>query len=438
MMKYISPTVVASLTAVLFVASAAAQSAEAPSADARPAETPAPEGEAAAPVASPPVEGQPVEGQPTADQSLAGQALAEGPAGPQPAGEPSASLSLSASATVAPEESPAAATDAPVVSSAETGPIVVPYLQRYLPENNLWELGLFGGVMFPSSSHQLYDPALTSAAQQPFKSAGEIGLRFAYYPLAFLGAEVEAAAMPSSAKDGSAAGLWAARGHLIGQLPLSSVVPFLLVGGGALGAGSDAMGSDVDSAFHIGAGAKAPLGEHLLFRLDVRDTMSRKVGTDTSALAHSPEILFGITFVPSRRKPDRDGDGVLDYKDRCPNTHGAYAGCPAPDTDGDGILDDVDECVDVPGVAPSGCPDSDGDGLLDRDDLCPNHAGTGPGGCPEKVCPVKDTDGDGLTDEVDQCPTVPARTLDGCPAPEPPSENQEGDGPSDTGWTNQN
>ena len=350
---------------------------------------------------------------------------------------------LAGSAGAQTPDAPPSPPDAEVASSSpRSGPLAVPYQRRYVPEANLWELGLFGGMMFPSSSHQLYDPALTSAVQQPFEPAGEIGVRFAYYPLAFLGGELEAAAMPSKAEDGSSAGLWTTRGHLIGQLPIGSITPFLLAGGGALGAGSDAMGSDVDAAFHFGAGAKAAIGEHLLVRIDLRDTMSRKVGTNTTALAHSPEILFGVAFVPSRKSPDRDGDGLRDYRDPCPDTAGAYAGCPAPDTDGDGIDDETDECVDVPGVAPSGCPDSDGDGILDRDDLCPNHAGTGPGGCPEKLCPVKDSDGDGLTDEFDRCPDEPARTLDGCPAPaEESTEEDAGDGSpagdpeSDPGWT---
>ncbi|MDX9704872.1 MAG: OmpA family protein [Weeksellaceae bacterium] len=42
------------------------------------------------------------------------------------------------------------------------------------------------------------------------------------------------------------------------------------------------------------------------------------------------------------------------------------------DRDGDGIYDDEDECPDVPGLKEfNGCPDSDGDGIEDRNDECP-------------------------------------------------------------------
>lgn len=45
------------------------------------------------------------------------------------------------------------------------------------------------------------------------------------------------------------------------------------------------------------------------------------------------------------------------------------------DRDGDGIWDEDDECPDVPGLAEfNGCPDSDGDGIEDRKDDCPLEA----------------------------------------------------------------
>jgi outer membrane protein OmpA-like peptidoglycan-associated protein len=57
-------------------------------------------------------------------------------------------------------------------------------------------------------------------------------------------------------------------------------------------------------------------------------------------------------------------------------------GCP-PDRDGDGILDDDDACPDEKGEKnedpkKNGCPppkDSDGDGIVDPEDACPNAAG---------------------------------------------------------------
>lgn len=378
------------------------------------------------------VQAQTTEAKPAAEANAGAAAGASAPgaapAAPAAAEAPAAtttsatttSVETTDSTTAAPitsqtEAAAAGATaEVPPAANPDTGPDDIPYLDRYKPEANLWELGLFGGVLFPSNSHQLFDPGLPASVQQPFKTAGELGVRFAYYPLSFLGAEVEAAAMPGETDDGRGAGLWAARGHLIGQLPIKSIVPFVLVGAGALGASSEAMGSDTDSAIHFGLGAKAAIGQNLLVRLDVRDTLTRQVGASSSTATHSPEILIGLSFVPTRRSPDRDGDGVLDYKDHCPGQAGDYDGCPAPDTDGDGVADDVDECVEEAGIEPTGCPDQDGDGVLDRDDLCPTEASSGPGGCPEKVCPVADLDGDGLTNEVDQCPNEAAKTPTGC------------------------
>jgi len=55
------------------------------------------------------------------------------------------------------------------------------------------------------------------------------------------------------------------------------------------------------------------------------------------------------------------------------------------DRDGDGVVDSKDMCPDVPGLkALKGCPDTDGDGVADNEDGCPLVPGTGlNGGCPE-------------------------------------------------------
>ena len=76
---------------------------------------------------------------------------------------------------------------------------------------------------------------------------------------------------------------------------------------------------------------------------------------------------------------DSDGDGVVDDKDRCPNTPDGIAvnvsGC-ALDNDTDGVPDYLDQCPDTePGVSvgSDGCePDADADGVVDRLDRCPD------------------------------------------------------------------
>ena len=88
---------------------------------------------------------------------------------------------------------------------------------------------------------------------------------------------------------------------------------------------------------------------------------------------------------------DSDGDGVVDYLDKCPNTPAGVKvdanGC-AIDSDGDGIADYLDKCPNTPKgvkVDANGCPiDSDGDGVADYLDKCPNIPGTAANnGCPE-------------------------------------------------------
>ncbi len=59
---------------------------------------------------------------------------------------------------------------------------------------------------------------------------------------------------------------------------------------------------------------------------------------------------------------DRDGDGIPDDRDRCPDQaedFDAYQdedGCPDPDDDGDGVPDDKDHCPYTAGPGPNGCP----------------------------------------------------------------------------------
>jgi OmpA-OmpF porin, OOP family len=114
---------------------------------------------------------------------------------------------------------------------------------------------------------------------------------------------------------------------------------------------------------------------------------------------------------------DRDGDGIIDEVDKCPDVKGfaKYQGCPIPDTDKDGINDEDDKCPTVPGVARyQGCPipDTDKDGINDEEDKCPTVFGV----ARYQGCPIPDTDGDGTNDEEDKCVTIPGPKENfGCP-----------------------
>jgi OmpA-OmpF porin, OOP family len=120
--------------------------------------------------------------------------------------------------------------------------------------------------------------------------------------------------------------------------------------------------------------------------------------------------------------PDRDGDGITDTEDSCPDVKGVAALRGCPDKDGDGITDTEDSCPDVKGLAAfKGCPDTDNDGIQDKDDKCPREAGP----AANNGCPVRDRDGDGIEDKDDACPSDkgPASTK-GCP-------DRDGDGVAD-------
>ena len=147
------------------------------------------------------------------------------------------------------------------------------------------------------------------------------------------------------------------------------------------------------------------VSNHLYHSFGVAGTLSdRKVP--------APKALPMPAVAPVK---DRDGDGVVDSLDKCPDVAGlaSLQGC--PDKDGDGIADAEDKCPDVPGLARyQGCPipDTDGDGINDEVDKCPTVAGV----ARYQGCPIPDTDGDGVNDEEDKCPTEagPASNF-GCP-----------------------
>ncbi len=145
---------------------------------------------------------------------------------------------------------------------------------------------------------------------------------------------------------------------------------------------------------------------------DFNDYMHYSFGIATrfgKGIAEAPptEIAAEVVVLP----PDKDGDGVPDHLDRCPDVAGLawFDGC--PDSDGDGVPDHLDECPDVAGLAwLNGCPDKDGDGIADHLDDCPDVAGV----ASAKGCP--DADGDGVPDHLDECPDeFGLAGNDGCP-----------------------
>ena len=147
--------------------------------------------------------------------------------------------------------------------------------------------------------------------------------------------------------------------------------------------------------------------------------------------------FLGFIFEPSIG--DRDGDGIKDDVDKCPDDpedrdgFQDEDGCPDPDNDQDGILDKNDACPNDPetknGIADEdGCPDGidgdrDKDGIPDSKDKCPDDPEDKDGFQDTDGCPDPDNDGDGILDKDDQCPNEPEdkdgfEDTDGCPDPD--------------------
>lgn len=294
-------------------------------------------------------------------------------------------------------------------------------MRRWAPERNMFELGLWGGVLLPNAEHEWYDPRVVPHSAYR-RAAFDLGIRFAYFPLRFLGGELEVGVMPTRNEADARATLYTVRGHVIGQLPWWRLTPFLVVGGGGMGVGSSdtAMSNDIDASFHWGPGAKFFVNRWLAVRLDLRHLVGARVQVNNGAASHF-EALLGLSVTFGRGSDggrddqsagDPDGDGFYGDDDACPDEPGLYPhGCPDEDQDGDGVSDETDECPAEPGPGPSGCPaeDGDGDGVADADDACPDEPGAKPDGCPP------DSDGDGVTDDQDQCPAEAGDPPDGCP-----------------------
>jgi outer membrane protein OmpA-like peptidoglycan-associated protein len=150
----------------------------------------------------------------------------------------------------------------------------------------------------------------------------------------------------------------------------------------------------------------------------------------------NPDVRAFISIVFEPNAGDRDGDGIKDDVDRCPDAAEDFDGwqdddgCPDPDNDGDGIPDVDDKCPDIPedldGVEDEdGCPegelgDRDGDRIPDADDKCPDEPEDYDGWQDDDGCPDPDNDGDHILDVDDLCPNEPETINgleddDGCP-----------------------
>ncbi len=233
---------------------------------------------------------------------------------------------------------------------------------------------------------------------------------------------------------------------------------FINLGVGGVQYKSDFGGSDGRGFGSLGLGVRRGWEKGAL-RMEVRTDrdLTSANGLGSKDFTNFKAVI-GWTWGVGARPKDTDEDGVIDKKDKCPNTPKGClvdaVGCES-DADGDGVCNGVDQCPDTPkgclvdvkgctldsdgdGVCdgkdkcantPKGCTvnaegcqaDADDDGVCDGVDQCPNT----PKGCrvDAKGCPI-DSDGDGVCDGIDQCPGTPAGvTVDakGCPPPPAPT-----------------
>jgi len=270
------------------------------------------------------------------------------------------------------------------LSSRGRGDSEEKWINRWAPERNMWEVGVFGGVWFPNRALELFeaDASLPRQGRKRYETeAIDVGARVGYYPLRFVGVEVEGAVMPTKTNaDKQSAIVFHPRAHVVGQIGLWSVTPFVVLGAGPMGVASDrnAVGSELDVAVHYGGGVKVFVNRWIMLRADFRDIVTNRTGVGEGSV-RSPEVTLGLSVTLGRKKGKESGRAKPD------------------DRDGDGIKDDEDYCPDVYGEAPRGCPqvcidDSDGDGIIDPEDQCPNEPETRNGyqesdGCPDEAPP---------------------------------------------------
>ncbi|MGY0407175.1 MAG: OmpA family protein [Polaribacter sp.] len=170
-------------------------------------------------------------------------------------------------------------------------------------------------------------------------------------------------------------------------------------------------------SLNVGGGLMYWLNDSFALNLEsvAKFTTKGDVNFDSSHFQH----FAGIIYKPWGKR-DRDGDGVPDAEDACPDTFGLkeFKGC--PDSDNDGVPDSEDACPNKPGLlVNNGCPDTDKDGIIDSLDKCIHIKGPKE----NNGCPYKDSDNDGVLDKDDACPNVKGNQANGCPKVEVEKED---------------
>ena len=290
------------------------------------------------------------------------------------------------------------------------------------PPEFRFDFGLFGGIHTFASNHALGSHPGFDSSTSP-KWSGVFGGRLGLHFNRWIGLEAEVDATPTKTRDGEAS-MWVFgyRGNVIVNLTDSyEFQPFVLAGyGGLTSLGSnDHVQNDTWGFLHAGLGFKIGFTPWTGLRIDGRimgpwTVLDPVIPKGNRVASNNPDfevfaslfLNFGeiersqITVIKEPRSKDRDGDGIPDNVDRCPDQ--------PEDKDG---FQDEDGCPDL---------DNDGDGIPDTLDKCPNEPEDKDGFQDQDGCPDPDNDGDGIPDTLDKCPNEPEtfnnyQDADGCP-----------------------
>ena len=146
--------------------------------------------------------------------------------------------------------------------------------------------------------------------------------------------------------------------------------PFLKLGYGISGIDRGLFGDTIPFSQYFSKTLSPGFGVHFRitnnFGFEISSSFNKAIDFGgITHLRHKAAIYIGIG------DRDRDGDGIINRKDKCPKIPGLpeFNGC--PDNDGDGIPDLEDKCPNEPGVKlNNGCPEKDE--ALDENNLMPD------------------------------------------------------------------
>jgi OOP family OmpA-OmpF porin len=181
-----------------------------------------------------------------------------------------------------------------------------PWIRRFAPRRKQVELGVHTGLLLLSRQHELYQANLAApdGGYQPLaRGAATVGGRLSTTRRGWLAFEAEGGAALTRTASGARATVWHASGSVVGQVTRWSVVPFVLVGVGALAISSKApggVGRDVDAALYVGGGVKVNVSQRFMVRLDVRDIVAARRGVD-NGVAHNRAVLVGAAVRMGRQ-----------------------------------------------------------------------------------------------------------------------------------------